>query len=132
MASSLYSKFSLFVVGRRDSASVSPTPQDFALAKDEEDREAPTEHTGTEQVLAADYDPSLDRREDERKRFGDQAQIIHTVEDVEEEDVEEEEDLDDMFSVAFSDKPKVKKVKKKITVSLFVLALFPLKWHNNA
>ncbi|KIM49860.1 hypothetical protein M413DRAFT_21983 [Hebeloma cylindrosporum] len=100
---------------RRDSASVSPTPQDFTLAKDEEDREAPTEHTGTEQVLAADYDPSLDRREDERKRFGDQAQIIHPVEDEEEEEEEEDEDLDDMFSVAFSDKPKVKKTRRKIT-----------------
>ena len=81
-------------------------------------------------MLAADYDPSLDRREDERKRFGDQAQIIHRVEDDEEEDIEEEEDLDDMFSVAFSDKPKVKKVKKKVTVSFLVFS--PRKWCNNS
>ncbi|PPR05163.1 hypothetical protein CVT26_012249 [Gymnopilus dilepis] len=93
---------------RRDSASASPTPKDFTLAKDEEG-EAPVENAGAEQVLAADYDPSLDRREDERKRFGDKAQPLEI--DEEEEEAEEEEDVDDMFAVAFAEKKPAKKKK---------------------
>ena len=105
-------------VGRRDSASASPTPKDFTLAKDEEG-EAPVENAGAEQVLAADYDPSLDRREDERKRFGDKARPLEI--DEEEEEAEEEEDVDDMFAVAFAEKKPAK--KKKVIVRQF-LALF--------
>ncbi|KAJ7061471.1 kinase-like domain-containing protein [Mycena amicta] len=62
------------------------------------------------QVNAADYDPSLDRREDEYRRV--QAHGPEIVEEVEEEE-EEEEDIDDMFSFAPSSKPKKKVVKKK-------------------
>lgn len=66
-------------------------------------------------MLAADYDPSLDRREDEQKRIRDVAPTMNEpqpdeVEEVEEE-VEEEEELDDMFAVAMGEK-KPKKVKK--------------------
>lgn len=97
----------------RDSASLSPTPRDFALAKDnEQEGESRTENTGVEQVSAADYDPSLDRREDEYKRFGDKVPNVGTID----EEVEEEEDVEDMFAVADSEK-KVKKVKKAIVSS---------------
>ncbi|KAF8802996.1 kinase-like protein [Phlegmacium glaucopus] len=94
----------------RDSASVSPTPRDFALAKDgEQEGESRTENAGGEQVSAADYDPSLDRREDEHKRFGEKVPKVEAID----EEVEEEEDVEDMFAVANSDK-KVKKTKKII------------------
>lgn len=63
-----------------------------------------------EQVSAADYDPSLDRREDEHKRVWGTKDQHADVEMIEEEE-EEEEDVDDMFAVATSDK-KVKKVKR--------------------
>ncbi|KAL0947806.1 hypothetical protein HGRIS_013879 [Hohenbuehelia grisea] len=97
----------------RESMSASPTPEDFSLAKNDQEEDAQTkvlaENQGAEQISAADYDPSLDRREDEQRR-------VHGVEtigeDEEEEEEIEEEDLDDMFAVAASDK-KVKKVKKK-------------------
>jgi serine/threonine-protein kinase PRP4 len=99
--------------GNRETASLSPTSRDFALAKDnEQEGESRTENTGVEQVFAADYDPSLDRREDEYKRFGDQVPNVGTVD---EED--EEEDVEDMFAVADSEK-KVKKLKKVIVSSV--------------
>lgn len=102
--------FSYVPLDNRDSSSVSPTPRDFALAKDgEQEGESRTENASGEQISAADYDPSLDRREDEYKRFGDKIPNAATVE----EEVEEEEDVEDMFAVASSDK-KVKKVKKII------------------
>jgi serine/threonine-protein kinase PRP4 len=91
--------------------SVSPAP-DFALAKDsEQEGQSRPENAGGEQVSAADYDLSLDRREDEYKCLGDKANV-GTVE----EEVEEEEDVEDMFAVANPDK-KVKKVKKIIVSS---------------
>ncbi|KAG6827312.1 hypothetical protein H0H92_012360 [Tricholoma furcatifolium] len=100
---------------KRESMSASPAPQDFALAKDGEEEGVPaTEHAGAEQISAADYDPSLDRREDEQRRIGEPApevQAMNVDEDEEDEEVEEEEDLDDMFAVATTTK-KVKKVKK--------------------
>jgi serine/threonine-protein kinase PRP4 len=104
-------------LGRRDSMSVSPTPRDFTLAKDEGHiSDGPSEQAGADQFLAADYDPSLDRREDEHKRFNgrDLAINVEEEEEVEEEveEEEEEEDIDDMFAVALADKPKIKKVKK--------------------
>lgn len=72
-----------------------------------------------EQILAADYDPSLDRREDEGKRI--QPSVKVEEEDVEEVvEEEDEDDVDDMFAVAVSDKPKVKKVKK-VTVRPLVM-----------
>jgi hypothetical protein len=97
----------------RDSASVSPTPHDFALAKGEQEGESRTQNAGGEQVSAADYDPSLDRREDEYKRLGDKVPNVGTVD----EEIEEEEDVEDMFAVVTSDK-KVKKVKKIVVSSI--------------
>ncbi|PPQ91944.1 hypothetical protein CVT25_000987 [Psilocybe cyanescens] len=98
---------------RRDSPSVSLTPRDFTLAKDE-GREPGFENTGTEQFSAADYDPSQDRREEERKRFGGKVQPIELIN---EEEEEEEEDVDDIFAVAFSDKKTTKKKKKVVKPS---------------
>lgn len=96
----------------RVSPSVSPTPgEEFALAKDDDDEQQVKPFDPNEQVSAADYDPSLDRREDEHRRLAPPNQ----EEELEEEEVEEvEDDLDDMFAVAnVEGKPKkVRKVKK--------------------
>lgn len=103
-------------------ASSSPAPDDFALAKDGDtngDAQMTDANAQGEHVLAADYDPSHDRREDEHKRFGvpHPQQAAEVVESEEFEEVEEveEDDIDDMFAV---DKPekKVKKVRRKVTV----------------
>ncbi|KAG6872691.1 hypothetical protein C0995_007573 [Termitomyces sp. Mi166 len=106
--------------GKRDSMSASPAPEDFALAKDGEEEGVPTaENTGAEQISAADYDPSLDRREDERRRIREPALAIEAMvidEEEEIEEVEEEEDVDDMFSVATTMK-QVKKVKKTLKIA---------------
>ncbi|KAL0062659.1 U4/U6 small nuclear ribonucleoprotein prp4 [Marasmius tenuissimus] len=97
--------------------SLSPSPSvgqdDFALAKDDEDKSSELkaqieEHTNI-QVSAADYDPSLDRREDEQKRVN--APVKDEHDDIEEIEVEEddEDDMDDMFAVTTA--PKVKKTR---------------------
>ena len=57
-------------------------------------------------VSAADYDPSLDCREDEYNGLRDKVTDVETID----EEVEEE-DIEDMSAVTDSDK-KVKKVKK--------------------
>jgi serine/threonine-protein kinase PRP4 len=77
-----------------------------------------------EQVNAADYDPSLDRREDEKKRFGIENPRTNGVEvmdvDAQEEDEEEEvtdeedNDVDDMFAVVLDDAAKPKKKTKRV------------------
>lgn len=66
-----------------------------------------------EQVSAADYDPSLDRREDEEKRIRAVVEKDENHQDVEmiEVEEEEEEDVDDMFALDVTEK-KPKKVKK--------------------
>jgi serine/threonine-protein kinase PRP4 len=65
-----------------------------------------------DQISAADYDPSLDRREDEQRRvLKDEPMNVETIE--EEEDEEEEDDVDDMFAAAITEK-KRKKVKKVV------------------
>ncbi|KAA1475862.1 kinase-like protein [Dentipellis sp. KUC8613] len=104
---------------RAVSASASPTPADFDLAKQAEEEETQVEAQAEarrdgehEQISAADYDPSLDRREDEERRVRG-AEPAQDVEMIEEEE-EEEEDLDDMFAVASTEKKKVKKVKKVV------------------
>ncbi|KAF4578245.1 U4/U6 small nuclear ribonucleoprotein prp4 [Pleurotus pulmonarius] len=99
---------------KRQSMSVSPTPADFSLGKIEQDEAQAqnfAEGQGGDQISAADYDPSLDRREDEQRRVN--APVV--VSDEEEEYEEEEEDIDDMFAVATSERKKVRKVKKKVT-----------------
>lgn len=64
-----------------------------------------------DQISAADYDPSLDRREDEQRRvLKDEPMDVETIE---EEEEEEEDDVDDMFAAATTEK-KRKKVKKVV------------------
>lgn len=120
---------------KRTSLSPPPTPgNDFELAKDDEaessQRKTQAENStldGAVQVSAGDYDPSLDRREDEQRRvFGPTQTEPDVIEmEVEEEEEEEEEDVDDMFSVAAAEK-KLKKVKKvKKTVSPRLPTFFP-------
>lgn len=100
--------------------SASPVPDSFSLAKDGDEKDAQAKTQGLdgvgEQILAADYDPNLDRREDERRLVmgtKDEANDVEMIEEEEEED--EEDDVDDMFAV---DKPEKKKVKKvRVVVS---------------
>jgi serine/threonine-protein kinase PRP4 len=110
------------VQDKRDSASPAPEPGVFELAKDKDEGNARTEaqaQDGTgEQISAADYDPSLDRREDAHKRVYKaerNAVDLDDTEEVVEEEEEEEEDVDDMFAISTSEKKKkVKKVKKVV------------------
>ena len=103
------------------SPSASPTPNVFELAKEEDEGGAQADvqaqarqEGGREQISAADYDPSLDRREDEQRRVrGAKEEVLQNVEMIEEEE-EEEEDFDDMFAALTSEKKKVKKVKKVV------------------
>ncbi|KAK0210088.1 kinase-like domain-containing protein [Desarmillaria ectypa] len=106
---------------KHTSLSPPPTPgNDFELAKDDEaessQRKTQAENStldGAVQVSAGDYDPSLDRREDEQKRVFGPTQSEPEVMEVEEEEEEEEEEVDDMFAVATAEKkPKKVKVKK--------------------
>ena len=110
---------------RRESQSASPAPDIFELAKGGEEEGAQAEAQeqakrdgAREQISAADYDPSLDRREDEQRRVrGAKEELNQDVEMIEEE--EEEEDVDDMFAVSVTDKKKrIKKVKKVIVSHL--------------
>jgi serine/threonine-protein kinase PRP4 len=103
--------------------SATPEPELFDLAKEEEAGQAQTvvqhqnEADGAAEQSAADYDPSMDRREDEHKRLRNDQDVHMVADDAEEEyeEVEEvEEDLDDMFAI---DDEKPKKVKKKVKVS---------------
>ena len=66
-----------------------------------------------EQISAADYDPSLDRKEDEEKRLRAVVEKDGEHQEAEEIEVEEEEedDVDDMFALDVTEK-KPKKVKK--------------------
>ncbi|THG97632.1 hypothetical protein EW026_g4406 [Hermanssonia centrifuga] len=99
---------------KRETISVSPTPALFALAKEgqEEDVQvkAQEEEGNREQISAADYDPSLDRREDEQKRVRGVPE--ETSADIEMVEEEEEDDVEDMFAVVTAEKKKVKRVKR--------------------
>ena len=88
----------------------------FELAKGGEEEGAQAEAQeqakrdgAPEQISAADYDPSLDRREDEQRRVRGTKEVLNQDGEMIEE--EEEEDVDDMFAVSVADK-KTKKVKK--------------------
>ena len=115
------------MLDRRESQSESPASDMFELAKggDEEGAQAEAQEQAKrdgarEQISAADYDPSLDRREDEQRRVRGTKELSN--QDV--EMIEEEEDVDDMFAVSVADRKKTKKVKK-VMVSLVELVLHP-------
>ena len=97
--------------------SASPVPDSFSLAKDGDAQDAQVKTGNQDQISAADYDPSLDRREDERRIVMGNQEDVQDIEMIEEEE-EEEEDIDDMFAVGTTEK-KVKKVKM-VVVSNFV------------
>lgn len=103
----------LLITSQGPRASRSPSPAaEFTLAKDDEDTsQSQVPRTQGNQVSAADYDPSLDRREDEHKRVNAPNEVV-VVEEEEEEEEEEDDDLDDMFADVDA-KPKKTKVKKK-------------------
>lgn len=99
--------------------SVSPTPGAFSLAKDQgaDGQVKGQVQDGThEQISAADYDPSLDRREDEKRVLGVKDEPMEDTQVVEEV-VDEEDDVEDMFAIATTEKKsrKVKKVVVSIT-----------------
>lgn len=93
--------------------SASPTPRDFTLVEDDTQVKLQVGNEGGEQVSAADYDPSLDRREDEQKRIWNPAHVPESAEEFEEE-------VDDMFAIAGSE--KIVKKMKKIVVSKSLVA----------
>ncbi|KAF8437507.1 kinase-like domain-containing protein [Boletus edulis BED1] len=114
-------------MSKRDSASPAPEPGAFELAKDEDEGKACTnaqaQDGSGEQISAADYDPSLDRRENARIRAFNGGPIAIDVEEVEEEE-EEEEDVDDMFVIStLEKKKKVKKVVKPAAPALITTTL---------
>ncbi|KAF8635728.1 hypothetical protein AX15_000344 [Amanita polypyramis BW_CC] len=96
------------IIGKRESTSASPTPRDFSLVEDGTQAKFQVGNDGGEQVSAADYDPSLDRREDERRRVWNPNHVPETVD----EEVEEEE-VEDMFAIATTEK-KGKRVKRAV------------------
>lgn len=113
-------------MSKRDSASPQPDDSIFELAKDEDDEDvrAKMQDGAPDQISAADYDPSLDRREDEQRRvLKDEPMNVETIEEEEEE--EEEDDVDDMFAAAITEKKrkKVKKVVKKAAPALITTTL---------
>lgn len=99
---------------KRDSASASPVPGTFSLAKDgdaqDAQEKAQAQDGNRDQISAADYDPNLDRREDERKIVFGSNEDVNDVEMIEEE---EDDDVDDMFALDTAEK-EVKKVKKVV------------------
>jgi serine/threonine-protein kinase PRP4 len=104
----------------RGSASATPEPLVFDLTKEEDAGIAQTavQHEnvkeGTADQSAADYDPSMDQREDEQKRLRTDANLSvnEEAEEWEEEDDQDDEDVDDMFAIIDSEKPKKSKKKK--------------------
>ncbi|KAJ7780237.1 kinase-like domain-containing protein [Mycena maculata] len=89
--------------------------QQFTLAKpDSRSKPSAAQRTQSEvQVNAADYDPSLDRREDEFRRQGQGALPLVLAEPADDEE-EEEDEVDDMFT--FSG-PKTKKKTGKVSAA---------------
>ncbi|KAH9930871.1 kinase-like domain-containing protein [Fomitopsis serialis] len=103
------------MISKRDSVSASPTPGTFSLAKDQGDGQVKgqVQDGPHEQISAADYDPSLDRREDEKRVLGVKDKPTEDIQVLEEVEEEEEDDVDDMFAIATTDK-KPKKVRKLV------------------
>lgn len=76
---------------------------------------------GEEQVSAADYDPSLDRKHDEDRRFGHIQQVAMDVDEVVEVEEEAEEDIDDLFALGTPEK-KTRTVRKVVKPTVDVVA----------
>ena len=86
---------------------------------------------GIEGIVAADYDPSKDRMDDDArraaKRLGEHVNMRDVVEEVEEEG-EEEDDIDDIFALVDEDDPKPKKKKKVKVVKVRLLYFLAMTW----
>jgi len=112
------------VEGSASPAETGAAADAFELAKGAEAGQA--EGAPDEQMIsAADYDPSLDRREDERRRVGGvvagavgatEAEVVEEVEEVEEDD---EDDVDDMFAIGGGEKKKKTVRRVKVRSHLF-------------
>ncbi|KAG1893172.1 uncharacterized protein F5891DRAFT_1196803 [Suillus fuscotomentosus] len=116
-------------MSKRDSPSPQPDDSIFELAKDEDDEDvrAKMQDGAPDQISAADYDPSLDRREDEQRRvLKDEPMDVETIE--EEEEDEEEDDVDDMFTAAITEK---KRKKKKAAPTLITTTLDSASDHES-
>ncbi|KAJ6630358.1 kinase-like domain-containing protein [Mycena sp. CBHHK59/15] len=99
------------------SRSPSPEPEnqpEFTLAKagSPTDGQAQAGDGQSQQVNAADYDPSLDRREDEFRRVQGAAAPVQVGSEDDSEQEEDEDEVDDMFAFA-SPAQKAKKSGKK-------------------
>ena len=129
-------RLKIVTLDRRESQSSSPPSDMFELAKGGEEEGAQAEAQeqakrdgAREQISAADYDPSLDRREDEQRRVRGTKEVTNQdvkmiEEEQEEAEEEDDDDMDDMFAVSVADKKKTKRVKK-VMVSLVVVVLHP-------
>jgi serine/threonine-protein kinase PRP4 len=86
----------------------------FDIVKHDEEEDAQikvqAQNEGIHQISAADYDPNLDRREDEQRRIRDK-EDENEVETIGKE--EEDQDVDDIFAVAMAPK-KLRKTRKVI------------------
>ncbi|EPS98350.1 hypothetical protein FOMPIDRAFT_1148904 [Fomitopsis schrenkii] len=112
------------IISKRESVSVSPTPRAFSLAKDQGadgQVKGQVQDGPHEQISAADYDPSLDRREDEMRVLGVKDEATEDTQVVEEV-VDEEDDVEDMFAITTAEKKpkKVKTVVKKPTAPALI------------
>jgi serine/threonine-protein kinase PRP4 len=103
----------------RAGETVTPEPAAFDLAKAADAGNAQSAvsaqaaQAGAAEQSAADYDPSMDRREDEQRRLRDDVPMAVDAEDVEVEEVtdDEDDDVDDMFAL-LEEKPK--KTRKRV------------------
>lgn len=106
---------------RMSPQAMSPSLDVFDLTKQDESTDAldalqPMDGAD-EQISAADYDPSFDRREDEEKRVRAVVAKDQEHEDDELTEVEEDDDVDDMFALDLGAKKKTRKVKRVRTAA---------------
>lgn len=113
--------------------SVSPPIDNFNLIKQDEraDRTIQASEHIEEQVSAADYDPALDRLEDEEKRVRAVVNKDESTRDADITEVEEsEDDVDDMFALVTTEKKKTKKVKISVcSLSVFIVNIQRTHFH---
>lgn len=109
--------------GRLSPSAPSPLVDSFDIkdigdiAKDGHDAADGQPDSSGEQISAADYDPSLDRREDEEKRVRgviDKDAVHNGDGEVEMVEEEEEEDVEDMFALDQVEKKKKKTIRKVV------------------
>jgi serine/threonine-protein kinase PRP4 len=103
----------------RTGETATPEPAAFDLSKAADAGNAQSAvsaqaaQAGAAEQSAADYDPSMDRREDEQRRLREDAPMAVDVDAEVEEEVtdDEDDDVDDMFAL-LEEKPK--KTRKRV------------------